>query len=144
MKKFIVMLFAMISVVSAKAFEFDGIDLNATTVKVTRDVASKGYTYDIEKGCLKGICNGQEIYLSFNTEDVKEKNKIGQLIVDVPMDSADALKNVTMIFNVIYHQTSTANGVSTYLVDADGTTLDVKANGASIVLTYSTPNYSKK
>ena len=47
-------------------------------------------------------------------------------------------------FNVIYHQTANANGVATYSVDTDGTTLDVCAKGNSVVLTYNTPSYKPK
>lgn len=149
MKKFLIVLFALVSVVSAKAFKFDGIDLNSNTVQVTREVAAKGYVFDLEKQCLKGNCQGQEIYLTFNTEDTKEKNKIGQLIVEIPMaqdtaEATQALKNATMIFNVIYHQISDANGIVTYSVDEDGTTLELKGNGNNIVLTYSTPYYKKQ
>lgn len=149
MKKFLVSLFALLSVFSAKAFVFDGIDLNGSVVQVTREVAAKGYIFDIEKQCLKGTCQGTEIYLTFNTEDTKEKNKIGQLIVEIPMaandaEASQAYKNVTMLFNVIYHQLSNANGVATYSVDADGTTLDVKAKGNSVILTYNTPAYKGK
>ena len=137
------------SVFTAKAFVFDGIDLNGTIVQVTREVAQKGYIFDIEKQCLKGNCQGTEIYLSFNTEDTKDKTKIGQLIVEIPMaanatEAAAAYKNVTMLFNVIYHQTANANGVATYSVDTDGTTLDVCAKGNSVVLTYNTPSYKPK
>ena len=137
------------SVFTAKAFVFDGIDLNGTIVQVTREVAQKGYIFDIEKQCLKGNCQGTEIYLSFNTEDTKDKTKIGQLIVEIPMaanatEAAAAYKNVTMLFNVIYHQTANANGVATYSVDADGTTLDVTAKDNSVVLTYNTPSYKPK
>ena len=137
------------SVFTAKAFVFDGIDLNGTIVQVTREVAQKGYIFDIEKQCLKGNCQGTEIYLSFNTEDTKDKTKIGQLIVEIPMaanatEAAAAYKNVTMLFNVIYHQTANANGVATYSVDTDGTTLDVCAKGNSVVLTYNTPSFKPK
>ena len=149
MKKLLVSLFALMSVFTAKAFVFDGIDLNGTIVQVTREVAQKGYIFDIEKQCLKGNCQGTEIYLSFNTEDTKDKTKIGQLIVEIPVaanatEAAAAYKNVTMLFNVIYHQTANANGVATYSVDTDGTTLDVCAKGNSVVLTYNTPSYKPK
>ena len=149
MKKLLVSLVALMSVFTAKAFVFDGIDLNGTIVQVTREVAQKGYIFDIEKQCLKGNCQGTEIYLSFNTEDTKDKTKIGQLIVEIPMaanatEAAAAYKNVTMLFNVIYHQTANANGVATYSVDTDGTTLDVCAKGNSVVLTYNTPSYKPK
>ena len=59
-------------------------------------------------------------------------------------EAAAAYKNVTMLFNVIYHQTANANGVATYSVDTDGTTLDVCAKGNSVVLTYNTPSYKPK
>ena len=149
MKKLLVSLFALMSAVTEKAFVFDGIDLNGTIVQVTREVAQKGYIFDIEKQCLKGNCQGTEIYLSFNTEDTKDKTKIGQLIVEIPMaanatEAAAAYKNVTMLFNVIYHQTANANGVATYSVDSDGTTLDVCSKGNSVVLTYNTPSYKPK
>ena len=142
MKKLLVMFFAMISVFSAKAFEFDGIDLNAKYLDVTREVAAKGYKFDSTKGCLTGLCQGQEIFLYFNLEDVIEKNKIGQLIVEFGMPTE--IKDIINIFNIIYHQTGAENGVTSYQVDNDGTTLDVASKGNNIVLTYSTPNYKKK
>lgn len=148
MKKVLFTLFALMTVFSAKAFVFDGIDLNGSVVQITREVASKGYTYNIEKQCLTGVCQGTEIYLKFNTTDTKDPKKLGQLIVEIPMgataaESATAYKNITMLFNVIYHQTANANGVSSYSVDEDGTTLDVKNEGNSVVLYYNTPSYKK-
>lgn len=145
MKKLLFTLVALITVFSAKAFEFDGIDLNAKYLDVAREVAAKGYVFDNTKGCLTGQCQGQEVFLYFNVEDVKEKTKIGQLIVEFGMPSANSsIKDVTNIFNIIYHQTKSENGVTSYLVDKDGTTLDVTSKGNNIVLTYSTPNYKAK
>ena len=145
MKKLLFTLVALMTVFSAKAFEFDGIDLNAKYLDVAREVAAKGYVFDNTKGCLTGQCQGQEVFLYFNVEDVKEKTKIGQLIVEFGMPSANSsIKDVTNIFNIIYHQTKSENGVTSYLVDKDGTTLDVTSKGNNIVLTYSTPNYKAK
>ena len=145
MKKILFSLFALMTVFSAKAFEFDGIDLNAKYMDVAREVAAKGYAFDTTKGCLTGQCQGQEVFLYFNLEDVKEKNKIGQLIVEFGMPSgSSSIKDVINIFNIIYHQTKSENGVTSYLVDNDGTTLDVTSKGNNIILTYSTPNYKAK
>lgn len=145
MKKVLFTLVILMSVFTAKAFEFDGIDLNAKYIDVVREVAAKGYTFDTTKGCLTGQCQGQEVFLYFNLEDAKDKSKIGQLIVEFGMPSgASSINDVTNIFNIIYHQTGAENGVTSYLVDKDGTTLNVTSKGNNIVLTYSTPNYKGK
>lgn len=150
MKKVLFILVALFTTFSAKAFVFDGINLSNDVLQVTRDVASRGYVYDIEKNCLKGSCQGTEIYLKFNTEETKDKKKIGQLIVEVPMvataaEAPVALKNATMVFNVIYHQTTPAPANATrYAVDEDGTTLDVTMDGVNMILTYTTPYYKAK
>lgn len=142
MKKILFTLIALMSVFSAKAFVFDGIDLNGDILKVTREVAAKGYFFDLEKQCLKGNCQGTEIFLKFNTEDSKDAKKIGQLIVEVPMKNASSEADVKMLLNVMYHQVeSSVAGATRYSVDADGTTLDVTMNGNNLVLTYNTPYY---
>ena len=142
MKKILFALFAMVSM-TASAHVFDGIDLNQSYLKITREIATKGYIYDETKDCLKGNCQGTEIYLSFNLTDTKEKNKIGQLIVDIPMKNATAFEDAAMIFNVIYHVTNNAASQKTYSVDTDGTTMDLIKTADGIKLVYSTPNYKK-
>ncbi|MBQ0060609.1 MAG: hypothetical protein KBT15_02390, partial [Bacteroidales bacterium] len=86
MKKLMFSLLAMLMCVTASAHKFDGIDLNESAVKVMREISVKGYAYDSEKDCLKGNCQGTEIYLSFNLTDVNTKGKVGQLIVEIPME----------------------------------------------------------
>jgi len=147
MKKLLLIIFCAVTAFSAKAFVFDGIDLNSDMLQITRQIAAKGYNYDLEKGCLKGTCQGTEIYLSFNTEDTKDKKKIGQLTVEIPVgtsaaEAATALKNASTIFNVIYHRVEGTEAV--YAVDVDGTTLNVKTKGGNLILTYNTPYYKAK
>ena len=134
----------MVCCMTASAHIFDGIDLNANRIQVMREISVKGYIYDEAKDCLKGVCQGTEIYLSFNLEDTKEKNKIGQLIVDVPMKNATAFEDACMILNVIYHMTANGNGTATYACDTDGTTLDLVKTGEGVKLVYNTPYYQKK
>lgn len=145
MKKLFVSLVLMVaSLGSASAFDFDGIDLNLPFIKVAQEISKRGYAYDSERNCLKGICKGTEIYLDINYLDVKKKGMVGQLKVEIPMrDAAQALRNVTELFNVIYHQTAqTAEAVS-YEVDKDGTQLVLSQSGGSIYLTYNTPYYKE-
>ena len=135
----------MASFGSAHAFDFDGIDLNQPFMKVAQEISKRGYAYDSDRNCLKGICKGTEIYLSFNYVDVKKKGMVGQLIVEIPMKNAgEALHNVTELFNVIYHQVEQAPGIVSYEVDKDGTLLHLSQKDGSIILTYNTPYYKVK
>lgn len=126
---------------SANAYEFDGIDLNAAQQAVTRAISSKGYTYNQEKNCLVGNCQGTEIYLSLNLYDVTEAGHVGQLIVDIPIKDATS---ATTIFNVIYHQTANENGKITYAVANDGTTMTLTKTKDGIRIVYNTPYYKAK
>ena len=146
MKKLFVMLaMLMASFASARAFDFDGIDLNQPFMKVAQEISKRGYAYDSDRNCLKGICKGTEIYLSFNYVDVKKKGMVGQLIVEIPMKNAgEALHNVTELFNVIYHQVEQTPGIVSYEVDKDGTLLHLSQKDGSIILTYNTPYYKVK
>lgn len=143
MKKFILAMFALVLSISANAFEFDGIDLNGSMLSITRNISLRGYVNDDATKCLKGNCQGKEIFLSFNYVDVTQKGKLGQLFVEIPMEEKNALKTIVEIFNVIYHQVE-SEGATTYLVDNDGTTVSVESKGKSIRLTYNTPYYKVK
>lgn len=142
MKKILFTLFTMFCCMTASAHIFDGIDLNNNISQITRAISLKGYTTDPSTNKLKGNCQGTEIFLTLNYKDVTEKNKLGQLIIDVPMKTTDVTA-VSTVFNVIYHQTSNANGVYTYVVDEDGTTMTLQAQGNGIRLTYNTPYFKK-
>lgn len=142
MKKLLISLVALVMSISASAFEFDGIDLNGSMLSITRNISLRGYVNDDANQCLKGNCQGKEIYLSFNFEDVNQKGKLGQLIVDIPMADANAINTVKETFNVIYHLVD--GDSSTYLVDNDGTTVTVSNNGKNVRLVYSTPYYKTK
>jgi len=144
MKKLFLALVALVMSLSANAFEFDGIDLNASMLSITRSISLRGYVNDEANGGLKGDCQGQTIYLRFNWEDVSQRGKCGKLYVDVPQKDANALDVITSTFNVIYHQVGSVDGVKTYLVDNDGTTLSVEANSYGIRYTYTTPYYKAK
>lgn len=142
MKKLFLMMAMVLSALNICAFEFDGIDLNKPYIKVTQEIAKRGYSYDVEKNCLKGVCQGTEIFLYVNYVDVKQEGQVGQLVVEIPMgEGQKTLKDVETIFNVVYHQVPGATGVTTYQVDNDGTKLAVSQKGASIFLTYTTPFY---
>lgn len=144
MKKFFLSLAIMLTSISAFAFEFDGISLNDDALKVTRAISAKNYVTDPTRNCLKGVCQGNEIYLSFNLDDVTTKGKVGQLIVDVPMKSADAFENCSTLLNVIYHQVAKGTDSITYAVDKDGTTLVLQKSAEGVKLTYNTPYYKAK
>lgn len=144
MKKVFFALMGIMMSLCANAFEFDGIELNGNVVEVTRQISAKGYIYDDAKDCLKGVCQGTEIYLSINYADVTEKNRIGQLIVDVPMPEKDALNIVAKTFNVVYHQTAKTADSYSYAVSTDGTSLIVSKTKDGIRLTYNTPYYKAK
>lgn len=129
---------------NANAYEFDGIDLNAPQQQVTREISSKGYVYNQELNCLVGNCQGTEIHLSLNLYDVTEVGHVGQLIVDVPLTAKSDVQAATTIFNIIYHQISSSNGITTYSVSNDGTTMSLSSTKTGIRLTYNTPYYNTK
>ncbi len=133
----------MLMSVSSFAFEFDGINLNDDAVKVTRAISTKNYVNDPGKDRLKGLCQGTEIYLSFNLNDVKTKGKVGQLLVDIPQKEANAFETSATLLHVIYHQTQTTANGFLYAVDKDGTTLLLEKTAEGIRLTYNTPYYKK-
>lgn len=144
MKKFFLSLAVMLTSISAFAFEFDGINLNDDALKVTRAISAKNYVTDPTRNCLKGNCQGNEIYLSFNLDDVSTKGKVGQLIVDVPMKNAEAYDNCICLLNVIYHQINKSDNGIVYAVDKDGTTLLVQKGSDGVKMTYNTPYYKTK
>jgi len=138
MKKVLVLLFGLLLSTNMFAYVFDGIDLNEESIKVTRQVAKRGYVTDPERGCFKGNCKGKEIFLSFDFENVTEKNHVGALMIDVPMKHAEAYENCVELLNVVYHQDSvTAEGVK-YIVDNDGTVMLLSKTSEGIRLTYYT------
>lgn len=142
MKKLFVVLAAMVMTLSASAFDFDGISLNASVNKISAEIAKRGYVYDEASDAFTGMCQGTQIYMSMNWKDVKEAGKLGQLIVDVPMKEQNALSIVTKMFNVIYH-TAEGGKANVYSVSNDGTTLEVQSSSKGIRLVYSTPFYKK-
>lgn len=141
MKKLLFIATMLLMSIGASAFDFDGINLNGNVIEVTRQISQKGYAYDAEKDCLVGVCQGTEIYLSINYRDVNKDNKIGQLIVEVPMTEKNALDIISKTFNVVYHQVSNANNEYVYQVSEDGTKLIVSATAKGVKLTYNTPYY---
>ena len=142
MKKLFITLTLMLTAFAANAFEFDGIDLNTQYSKVAREISARGYAYDANRNCLKGNCQGTEIYLSINYIDVTKKRMVGQLIVEIPMqNSQQSFAGVTTLLNVIYHQIDKDEHSITYQADKDGTQLVVSQKGESVFLTYNTPYY---
>lgn len=128
-----------------RAFDFDGINLNAPYVHVVKEIAKRGYYYDEARNCLKGNCQGTEIYLSINYIDVSKQGMIGQLFVEIPMEGTNqALTNVSTLLNVVYHQVAHDENSVTYAVDKDGTQLVITQKGTSVMLTYNTPYYKVK
>ena len=142
MKKLFVLLFAMAVSLGAGAFDFDGINLNASVNKISSEIAKRGYSYDEATDAFTGMCQGTQIYLSMNWKDVKESGKLGQLIVEIPVKDANAISAITKVFNVIYHVAD--DGMpNKYTVSGDGTTVEVRTGTKGIVLVYSTPYYKK-
>lgn len=144
MKKFFLAMVALVMSISANAFQFDGIDLNGSVAEITRQISSKGYSFDESRNCLVGKCQGTEIYLSFNYVDVTKQGRLGQLIVDVPMSEADVLEVISKTFNVVYHQIAKGENSYSYSVSEDGTVLIVSKIANGIRLTYNTPYYKAK
>lgn len=145
MKKFIFAFVSLMMSISASAFEFDGIDLNGNAIEITRQIGMKGYVYDDTRGCLKGMCKGNEIFLSINYNDVTEKNKIAQLIVDIPLNNMEnAYETAVKLFNVVYHQTEKVGDYVKYTVSEDGTQLVICPAKDYLRLTYNTPFNNKK
>lgn len=145
MKKILITFALLVATISASAFKFDGINLNLPYVKVAQEITKRGYAYDSDRNCLRGNCQGTEIYLHMNYVDVKEAGALGQLIVEVPMQKmAESMDGVYTLLNVIYHQVGKTENAVTYSVDDDGTTLTVTRRGDSVLLTYNTPNYKPK
>lgn len=142
MKKFFVALATMAMTLTANAFDFDGINLNASVNKISSEIAKRGYIYDETKDAFTGNCQGTQIYLSMNWKNVKEAGKLGQLIVDVPMKESNAFESITKMFNVIYHVADSGKAY-TYDVSNDGTTLEVHSTSTGIRLVYNTPFYKK-
>lgn len=141
MKKIFAMLVALCCSFSAFAFEFDGIDLNADLQVITRAVSARGYTYDVERGCLTGDCQGTPIYMFFKQDNATQKGKLAALEVIVPSKDANFLANAQQLFTVIYHVD--ANNAGSYSVSADGTTLNVEKCAEGIKLVYKTPYFKK-
>ena len=141
MKKLFITLTLMLTAFAANAFEFDGIDLNTQYSKVAREISARGYAYDANRNCLKGNCQGTEIYLSINYIDVNKRGMVGQLIVDVPNSDASSYVNNAQLLNVIYHQVAATEAGYIYSVDEDGTTLLLSKTEDGYRLTYNTPFY---
>jgi hypothetical protein len=142
MKKLFVVLAAMVMTLSASAFDFDGINLNASVNKISSAIAKRGYVYDDKSDAFTGLCRGTQIYMSMNWKDVKEAGKLGQLIVDVPMKEENAFTVVSKMLNVIYH-VAEGHKANVYSVDEDGTTLEVHKSDKGVRLVYNTPYYKK-
>lgn len=142
MKKLFVVMAAMVMTLSASAFEFDGIDLNARVNKITSEIAKRGYAYDENADAFTGLCRGTQIAMKLNWKDVSEAGKLGQLIVDVPMNEQNALNVVTKMFNVIYH-VAEGGKANVYNLSSDGTTLEVVSTANGVRLIYNTPFYKK-
>lgn len=130
------------SVSSIHAFDFDGIDLNLPYTKVAMEISKRGYNYDADRNCLRGLCQGKEIFLQINYQDVRKKGMVGQLKVEMPRtDVAEAYSHMVELFNVIYHQIASDEQTITYQLDTDGTKLVVSKTAQSVILTYNTPYY---
>lgn len=142
MKKLFVLLTAMVVSLSAGAFDFDGINLNASVNKISAEIAKRGYSYDEATDAFTGMCQGTKIFLTMNWKDVKESGKLGQLIVEIPQEDANAVAAITKVFNVIYHVAGKGRS-NTYTVSSDGTTVEVKSGAKGIILVYNTPYYKK-
>ena len=141
MKKIFFAVFALVMSINANAFEFDGIDLNGNIGDITKQVSAKGYAFDDVKNGLVGNCQGTDILLRFNYENVSQQGKLGQLIVEIPMSEPNSLDVIVKTFNVVYHLKEKADNRFTYVVSNDGTTLTVSKKNDVVLLTYNTPDY---
>ena len=141
MKKIFFAVFALVMSINANAFEFDGIDLNGNIADITKQVSAKGYAFDDVKNGLVGNCQGTDILLLFNYENVSQQGKLGQLIVEIPMSEPNSLDVIVKTFNVVYHLKEKADNRFTYVVSNDGTTLTVSKKNDVVLLTYNTPYY---
>ena len=141
MKKIFFAVFALVKSIYANAFEFDGIDLNGNIGDITKQVSAKGYAFDDVKNGLVGNCQGTDILLRFNYENVSQQGKLGQLIVEIPMSEPNSLDVIVKTFNVVYHLKEKADNRFTYVVSNDGTTLTVSKKNDVVLLTYNTPYY---
>ena len=141
MKKIFFAVFALVMSINANAFEFDGIDLNGNIGDITKQVSAKGYAFDDVKNGLVGNCQGTDILLRFNYENVSQQGKLGQLIVEIPMSEPNSLDVIVKTFNVVYHLKEKADNRFTYVVSNDGTTLTVSKKNDVVLLTYNTPHY---
>ena len=141
MKKIFFAVSALVMSLKANAFEFDGIDLNGNIADITKQVSVKGYAFDEAKNGLVGNCQGTDILLRFNYENVSQQGKLGQLIVEIPMSEPNSLDVIVKTFNVVYHIKDKADNRYTYVVSNDGTTLTVSKKNDVVLLTYNTPYY---
>ena len=141
MKKIFFAVFALVMSINANAFEFDGIDLNGNIGDITKQVSAKGYAFDDVKNGLVGNCQGTDILLRFNYENVSQQGKLGQLIVEIPMSEPNSLDVIVKTFNVVYHLKEKADNRFTYVVSNDGTSLTVSKKNDVVLLTYNTPYY---
>ena len=141
MKKIFFAVFALVMSINANAFEFEGIDLNGNIGDITKLVSAKGYAFDDVKNGLVGNCQGTDILLRFNYENVSQQGKLGQLIVEIPMSEPNSLDVIVKTFNVVYHLKEKADNRFTYVVSNDGTTLTVSKKNDVVLLTYNTPYY---
>ena len=141
MKRFFFAVFALVMSINANAFEFDGIDLNGNIADITKQVSAKGYAFDEAKNGLVGNCQGTDILLRFNYENVSQQGKLGQLLVEIPMSEPNSLDVIVKTFNVVYHIKDKADNRYTYVVSNDGTTLTVSKKNDVVLLTYNTTYY---
>ena len=160
MKRLLFLILILFSAVSSNAAIFDGVDLNANKLQVLREISSRGYVFNEELECLEGDCQGTLIRIRFNLEDTSNRNKIGQLIIDIPNGDFD---NSEKLFNVVYHRSQATTRlekdvmmtgedgkkiilekVRAYVVDEDGTIMILEKTREGIRLTYCTPYYDKK
>ncbi len=145
MKRFALLMLALMTCISTFAFEFDGINLNGTATEVLRAISKKNYVATVENpNALTGLCQGTKISLSFDLENVSQKGHIGQLIVDIPNADPDAFVNNAQLLNIIYHQIDNTEAGYLYSVDTDGTKLLLSHTEGAIRLTYITPYYKEK
>lgn len=141
-KIFIMMALALVSV-AASAFEFDGIDLNGSLKNISMQIAQKGYVTDPETATMTGECGGVNLIISLKYDKVTEEGKLGQFIVDIPMDNPAAAQIVASTFAVIYHSLPSKADTKLFQVSNDGTTAEVAATKNGVRLTYTTPYYKK-
>lgn len=115
---------------TANAIEFDGINLNGNAVEITRQFSDKGYAYSFDYDCLKGNYKGSEIFVTLDKDNVRQINRLGQLIVEIPESETVTLESVEKEYEALASC-------------PDGTKVTVSKGDIGIKVVFTTPYYKE-